>query len=76
MMAADSVGSAVGAWLSGRLRLPARPLVMVGFEAAAGLPLIACVARPGLVVSALLWAFCGALFTLFLLRAITTVRSG
>jgi MFS family permease len=73
LMAADPVGSAVGAWLSGRLRLPATPWVMVGFAAAAGLPLIVCAARPGLLVSALLWALCGALATLFVVRAVTTV---
>jgi MFS family permease len=70
LMAADPVGSVLGALLAkGRFRpttLTLNSLLLPAF--AAGVPLIVCAMGPGLVVSALLWAVSGAFSTIFLLR--------
>jgi MFS family permease len=68
LMAADPVGSAIGAWLAARWRRPPSPRSVVALAAGSGLPLIACVFRPGLVLSLGLWALTGALATLLLIQ--------
>jgi MFS family permease len=74
LMAADPVGSVIGAWLTKRWRVQATPRAMVGCAAAAGLPLVACGARPDLAVSVVLWAVCGAFATSLLVQATILVR--
>ncbi|SMD27433.1 MFS transporter [Kibdelosporangium aridum] len=68
LMAADPLGSVLGAWIAARRAVSPtlNSLLIPAF--ASGLPLVACIARPGLVVSALLWAVSGALSTLYLVR--------
>ncbi|KAA9159479.1 MFS transporter [Amycolatopsis acidicola] len=68
LMAADPIGSALGAWLTTRLRVPATGNAIIVLAAAAGLPLIASVFRPGLVVSMVLWAVSGMLSTAYLIK--------
>jgi MFS family permease len=61
LMAADPAGAVLGAVVLSRWVSPQRRLRLVGpLAVAAGLPLLACVARPGLPVSLLLWMVCGA----------------
>lgn len=75
LMAADPLGSVVGAWLTTRLRhLPTFTLV-ASLAVAAGLPLAACVSRPGLIVSVVLWAASGALSSAYLIHAQTLVTA-
>ncbi|NRN69192.1 GGDEF domain-containing diguanylate cyclase [Kibdelosporangium sp. 4NS15] len=69
LMAADPLGSVLGAWLAAARPNPTPSLRSVMLPAfAAGIPLIACAARPGLLVSAALWAISGAFSTIFLVR--------
>jgi MFS family permease len=68
LMAADPVGSVVGGWLVPRLRAAASPRMTALLAAAAGAPLVVCVARPGLPVSVLLWALSGAFATMLVVR--------
>jgi predicted MFS family arabinose efflux permease len=61
LMASMPCGGAVGAWLLVRFVPTAkRGRVVVPLAVAAGLPLAACWASPGLGLSMLLWAFSGA----------------
>jgi MFS family permease len=73
LMAADPLGSAVGAWLTTKVRLPTTLTTIVALAALAGLPLAACVFRPGLVVSIVLWAVGGLLGTAYLIKTQTLV---
>lgn len=68
LMAADPVGSVLGGWLAPRLRLAPSLRAAALIAAAAGAPLVACVARPGLPVSVLLWATSGALATMLVVQ--------
>ncbi|MFC0107915.1 MFS transporter [Kibdelosporangium aridum] len=69
LMAADPLGSVVGAWLAAARPKPMTSLRSVMMPAlAAGIPLMVCAARPGLLVSAALWAVSGAFSTIFLVR--------
>jgi predicted MFS family arabinose efflux permease len=69
LMAADPLGSVLGAWLFVRF-VPARTRErLVGVMAvAAGLPLVFCVLRPGVPLTLLLWAVSGMLATAYLLQ--------
>ena len=70
LLAADPLGSAVGAWLAGHWHSPeARTKALFPLAVASGLVLIPCALRPDLVVSFALWAACGACSTLFLIQA-------
>ncbi|UUV29906.1 MFS transporter [Amycolatopsis roodepoortensis] len=73
LLAADPLGSAIGAWLTTRFRLPATPLTALLFAVVAGLPLAACVFEPGVVTSIVLWAASGAVSTAFLIQVQTVV---
>jgi diguanylate cyclase (GGDEF)-like protein len=73
LLAADPLGSAIGAWLTTRFRLPATPLTALLFAVVAGLPLAACVFEPGVVASIGLWAASGAVSTAFLIQVQTVV---
>ncbi|MFD1044195.1 MFS transporter, partial [Kibdelosporangium lantanae] len=70
LMAADPVGSVLGAILArGWFRSESAALSSLLLPAfAAGVPLIVCAMRPGLIASALLWAVSGVFSTIFLLR--------
>ena len=62
IMAADPIGSAVGALVFGRWTPPdLRSRAVGGLGVAAGLPLLACALRPGLALSLLLFAIGGVL---------------
>jgi MFS family permease len=70
LLAADPLGSAAGAWLFGRWRSPmARTRAMVPLAVASGLALVPCALRPGLLLSMILWAGCGACSSTFLIQA-------
>lgn len=71
LMAADPLGSVVGAILAARLR--PSPRTTVWFAAASGLPLIVSVVQPGLVPTLVLWAMSGALSTTYLIHLQTFV---
>ncbi|MFE5564731.1 MFS transporter [Amycolatopsis japonica] len=73
LLAADPLGSAIGAWLTSRFPLPATPLAALVFAVLAGLPLAACVFEPGVVASIVLWAASGAVSTAFLIQVQTVV---
>ncbi|MFI0805283.1 diguanylate cyclase (GGDEF) domain-containing protein [Amycolatopsis lurida] len=73
LLAADPLGSAIGAWLTTRFRLPATPLTALLFAVVAGVPLAACVFEPGVVASIVLWAVSGAVSTAFLIQVQTVV---
>ncbi|MBN9743565.1 MFS transporter [Amycolatopsis sp. A1MSW2902] len=68
LMAADPVGSAIGAWVSTLVRLPTKLPVIVVLAVAAGLPLIACAGRPNLGLTLVLWAAAGAVGQLYLIK--------
>lgn len=68
LMAADPVGSVLGGWLAPRLRVATSPRTATLLAAAAGAPLLACALRPGLPVSALLWATSGAFATMLVIQ--------
>lgn len=68
LMAADPVGSVLGGWLAPRLRVPTSFTAASLVAVAAGVPLLACVFAPGLVVSAVLWAVSGACSTMLLVQ--------
>ncbi len=70
LLAADPLGSAVGAWLAGHWHSPlARTKAMVPLGIVSGLALVPCVLRPDLIISFALWAVCGACSTVFLIQA-------
>lgn len=68
LMAADPLGSVLGAWLIARSRIRVRPATTVALAAASGLPLVACAPGPGLALSLALWALSGALSTAYLIQ--------
>lgn len=59
LMAADVAGMVIGAFLVARLGPELRQRLMVPLAAAAGLPLLATVAGPGIAVTVVLWAVSG-----------------
>jgi MFS family permease len=69
LMAADPLGSVLGAWLFVRF-VPAQTRArLVGVLAVgAGLPLVLCAFRPGIVLTLLLWGVSGMLSTAYLLQ--------
>ncbi|MHA6795241.1 MFS transporter [Pseudonocardia bannensis] len=70
LMAADPMGSVVGAFLFSRFVPAHRRSRLVGVIAVlAGVPLALCILAPGLPVSILLWAVSGALATAYLVQA-------
>jgi MFS family permease len=73
LMAADPLGSAVGAWVTARRRRSPTVALVAALAVAAGVPLMACVWRPGLIVSVVLWAASGAMSTAYLIHAQTLV---
>jgi MFS family permease len=69
LMAADPLGSVLGAWLFVRFVPAATRARLVGLMAvAAGVPLALCVLRPGVPLTLLLWAVSGMLSTAYLLQ--------
>jgi MFS family permease len=60
LLAAVAAGTAAGMIALGRLDTAARARLMYPLAIAAGVPLLACAAHPGLPASAMLWAVCGA----------------
>jgi MFS family permease len=70
LMAADPLGSVVGAWLFLRFVPEQARIRLIGVLACcAGLPLILCALRPGLPLTLLLWALSGLASTGYLLQA-------
>jgi predicted MFS family arabinose efflux permease len=69
LMAADPLGSVLGAWLFVRF-VPAETRArLVGvLAAAAGVPQVLCLFRPGVALTLVLWAVSGALATAYLLQ--------
>lgn len=69
LMAADPVGSVLGAWWAARTAdgTPSAPAVVVP-AAAAALPLVACFFLPEVAWAVTFWAISGALSTLYLIR--------
>lgn len=70
LMAADPLGSVVGVWLFVRL-VPddVRDRLIGALAVAAGIPLVLCVFRPGLLLTVALWALSGMASTAYLLQA-------
>ena len=68
LMAADPLGSVLGALLTGLFPIRPSPLSAVALAAGSGLPLIFCAPGPGLVLSIMLWAVSGALSTAYLIQ--------
>jgi hypothetical protein len=66
LLASIAAGTAAGLIAVGRLPAATRLRLMYPLAVAAGIPMIACALKPGLLVSALLWASSGA-FTSYLL---------
>lgn len=73
LLAADPAGSAIGAWLTTRIRIPTSPFAAIVLAAAAGLVLVVCGLGPGLPISVTLWALSGALSTAYLIQTQTMV---
>jgi MFS family permease len=69
LMAADPIGSVIGAWFTTRLRMAPSRSSAVLLAASSGLPLMFCAMGPGLGVSILLWAISGALSTVYVIQA-------
>jgi MFS family permease len=70
LMAADPVGSVLGAWLFVRFVPPDRRARLIGvLAAAAGLPLLFTLLRPGVPVAAVLFGLSGMLTTAYLMQA-------
>ncbi|WP_063758651.1 MFS transporter [Kibdelosporangium aridum] len=68
LMAADPVGSIIGAWLSGRMTELARERMLVPFAILAGVPLILCFLQPGVLFSVFLWGISGIASTAYLIE--------
>jgi MFS family permease len=69
LMAADPLGSVLGAWLFVRFVPAVTRARLVGVVAvAAGVPLALCILRPGVPLTLLLWAVSGMLSTAYLLQ--------
>ncbi|MGA6161928.1 MFS transporter [Amycolatopsis magusensis] len=73
LLAADPLGSVLGAWLVARFRIPASPGIAAGLAVAAGLPLLVCDLVPGLALSMLCWAASGVFSTAYLVQTQTMV---
>ena len=69
LMAADPLGSALGAWLLARRGSTPTWRSMVVLAALAGVPLVFCSVGPALVLSLGLWAVAGGLSTAYLIQA-------
>jgi len=69
LMAADPVGSVVGAWLVARVPPARRETATTLFAVAAGIPLALCLINPPLAVVVVLWALSGACSTSYLVLA-------
>jgi diguanylate cyclase (GGDEF)-like protein len=68
LMAADPVGSVLGGWLAKKMNRAPTLDSLFWPAAIAGLPLVACVAQPGLWASVALWAMSGSASTVYLVR--------
>jgi predicted MFS family arabinose efflux permease len=69
LMAADPLGSVLGAWLFVRfVPAPTRARLVGVLAVAAGVPLVLCAFRPGLPLTLLLWGVSGMLSTAYLLQ--------
>lgn len=70
LMAADPVGSVIGAWWAAKTSTSTTPTqrAVVVPAALAGVPLIACAFAPGIVWSIVLWAASGVFSTIYLIR--------
>ena len=72
LMAADPLGSVLGAWLFVRYVPAHHRARLVGVLAVgAGIPLVLCAFRPGLVLTFALWSLSGAASTAYLLQTQT-----
>lgn len=70
LLAADPLGSVLGAWTLSRWRSSTtRSVAMIPLAIASGLVLVPCFLRPGLALSFGLWALSGACTTVFLIQA-------
>ncbi len=70
LMAADPLGSVLGAWLFVRFVPASRRPALVGLIAvAAGVPLLFTVFRPGVAVTVVLWSLSGLFSTAYLMQA-------
>jgi predicted MFS family arabinose efflux permease len=69
LMAADPLGSVLGAWLFVRfVPQDVRERLVGVLAAGAGLPLVLCLLRPGVPLTIVLWAVSGMLATAYLLQ--------
>ncbi|MFD9888987.1 MFS transporter [Amycolatopsis sp. NPDC059027] len=75
LMAADPVGSVVGGWWAGRRASAPGARSVILPMALGGLPLAACAFAPGLGWTIALWAACGALCTVYMVRSQAVVMS-
>jgi MFS family permease len=77
LMAADPIGSVLGAWLFVRfVPVEVRERLVGWLAAAAGLPLVLCLFRPSVPLTVALWAVSGMFATAYLLQTQATfVRS-
>lgn len=75
LMAADVVGTVVGAVLVARLGATSRRRLTVPLAAATGLPLLATVAGPGLAVTVLCWTLSGLLSSYLVLAQVMFTRA-
>jgi MFS family permease len=70
IMAADPIGCVIGAFVFGRLiPEPLRDRLLAPLALLAGVPLVLCVLRPGLLVSAVLFGISGALAICYQIQA-------
>lgn len=73
LMAADPIGSAIGAWLFVRfVPEPVRVRIVGWLGVAAAIPLMLCALRPGLIVAVVLVAISGVFSISYTMQAITT----
>jgi len=69
LMAADPLGSVLGAWLFVRfVPAPTRARLVGVLAVGAGIPLVLCLLRPGIPLTLVLWAVSGMLSTAYLLQ--------
>ena len=72
LLAADPLGSALGAWIvSRRHTAAASTSAVVPLAILSGVVLVPCLVRPALEISAVLWATSGAFTTMFLIQTQT-----